>query len=84
MQQFHLEKLQQGKILTEVNEKIDEVIADIKSRPHVVDKRKVKMELICDPNGDSVTMSLKAETKLPVEPVDDEVFFEPQAKLNTV
>lgn len=72
---FNYENMQEGNFLDEFNQKIKEVVQDIKDRKENLDKRKVKLTLILDPDLVRVETSQSVKIDLPADNTDTTIML---------
>lgn len=62
---FNYEELDNGEFLRDVNEKMEEIIEDVKQRPKITKKRSLTIKIEVDPSDDTMHLKQTATTKLP-------------------
>lgn len=75
--------LEDGTFVEELNERIEQAVRDIKSRPMVDKKRKIKMTLTIDPGGNVIDISQVVKMETPPESVDTTVYLEEEKQQQT-
>lgn len=70
---FNYQEIQEGNFLEELNIKIQEAVEDIKNRKHNLDKRKVKLTLVLDPDFAQVETTQSVKIDLPADSTDTSI-----------